>query len=558
MAGMIISRDLQFESYFLFLRTSISSYYHITTMRRISTLFVLLTGLIAVACHKDEVPQTDRARKLIKELLEKLDNAEVYAARKEREIDSVKAKLPGNTEEERIEIYSDLAKRYSKYNVDSSLVYTDKACELADAIGNDSLGYMARFQRVDLLSGAGFSTEARETLETIPREAMTGDLLNAYYYSWTEHYHNLYSSSSEPERYKKKYRNLYNIYRDSLLAVSDSTSQTYLHNMERKEARAGHFDEARRYNAIRMSMIEDHRSRDYARCLYDRYMIAYYYEGKTKPTDIEDLLQSAILEVEDCNYDIASLFRVESLLYDMNELNSAKKVSDFYYSSLRSLGSRQRLLDGEEQAIRINDRNARMLQKKNKDILLALILVALLVVALLVTSLIINNARVRITRLKDNLQRSGRLSKEYVGVVFQLYSSYIKRLDVFRTKIHSSLKKGQVEQVIELTSPLSDFASEERKELFHNFDSAFVDIFPNFVDTVNSCLKAEEKIVPKKTEILNNELRILALIKLGIEDSTEIADLLHSSVKTVYNLRSIIKARLAIPEEKFNKIISEL
>ena len=520
---------------------------------------LLMTSIaLALSCHKDEVPQTDRARKLIKELLEKLDNAEVYAARKEREIDSVKAKLPGNTEEERIEIYSDLAKRYSKYNVDSSLVYIDKACGLADAIGNDSLGYMARFQRVDLLSGAGFSTEARETLETIPREAMTGDLLNAYYYSWTEHYHNLYSSSSEPERYKKKYRNLYNIYRDSLLAVSDSTSQTYLHNMERKEARAGHFDEARRYNAIRMSMIQDHRSRDYARCLYDRYMIAYYYEGKTKPTDIEDLLQSAILEVEDCNYDIASLFRVESLLYDMNELNSAKKVSDFYYSSLRSLGSRQRLLDGEEQAIRINDRNARMLQKKNKDILLALILVALLVVALLVTSLIINNARVRITRLKDNLQRSGRLSKEYVGVVFQLYSSYIKRLDVFRTKIHSSLKKGQVEQVIELTSPLSDFASEERKELFHNFDSAFVDIFPNFVDTVNSCLKAEEKIVPKKTEILNNELRILALIKLGIEDSTEIADLLHSSVKTVYNLRSIIKARLAIPEEKFNKIISEL
>ena len=206
---------------------------------------LLMTSIaLALSCHKDEVPQTDRARKLIKELLEKLDNAEVYAARKEREIDSIKAKLPGNTEEERIEIYSDLAKRYSKYNVDSSLVYIDKACGLADAIGNDSLGYMARLKRVDLLSGAGFSTEARETLETIRREAMMGDLLNAYYYSWTEHYHNLYSSSSEPERYKKEYRNLYNIYRDSLLAVSDSTSQTYLHNMERKEARAGHHEES--------------------------------------------------------------------------------------------------------------------------------------------------------------------------------------------------------------------------------------------------------------------------------------------------------------------------
>lgn len=527
---------------------------------KIHRLLLLLAMTLALlpSCKRNAVLQTERSRKLIKELLETLDNADVYAARKEREIDSVKAKLPGNTEEERFDIYSDLAIRYSKYNVDSSLLYINKACELASALGNDSLSYTAKLRKVDLLSGAGFSTEASETLETIPRESMKGDLLIVYYNSWTEYYHNLYSGSGEPQIYQKEYRNRYNIYRDSLLTVTDSTSQIYLRNVERREARAGHFDEARRYNAIRMSMIDDHRSREYARCLYDRYMIAYYYEGKIKGSDIEDLLQSAILEVEDCNYDIASLFRVESLLYDMNEVNSAKKVSDFYYSSLRFLGSRQRLLDGGEQAIRINDRNSRMLQKKNNDILLALILVALLVVALLVTSLIINNSRVRIIRLKDNLQRSGRLSKEYVGVVFQLYSSYIKRLDVFRTKIHSSLKKGQVEQVIELTSPLGDFASEERKELFHNFDSAFVDIFPDFVDTVNSCLKPEEKIVPKKTEILNNELRILALIKLGIEDSTEIADLLHSSVKTVYNLRSIIKSKLAIPEDKFNKIITEL
>ena len=89
-------------------------------------------------------------------------------------------------------------------------------------------------------------------------------------------------------------------------------------------------------------------------------------------------------------------------------------------------------------------------------------------------------------------------------------------------------------------------------------DTVFVDIFPNYIETVNGCLKPEERIVPKKTETLNTELRILALIKLGIEDSTEIAELLHCSVKTIYNLRSSMKARLAIPEETFQKIISEL
>ena len=85
-----------------------------------------------------------------------------------------------------------------------------------------------------------------------------------------------------------------------------------------------------------------------------------------------------------------------------------------------------------------------------------------------------------------------------------------------------------------------------------------MDIFPDYVEVVNSCLKPAEKIVPKRTEILSNELRILALIKLGIEDNAEIASVLHCSVKTVQNLRSILKARLAISEKEFNTIISNL
>jgi DNA-binding NarL/FixJ family response regulator len=131
-------------------------------------------------------------------------------------------------------------------------------------------------------------------------------------------------------------------------------------------------------------------------------------------------------------------------------------------------------------------------------------------------------------------------------------------LDIFRTKINSCLRKGHTAQALELTSPSGEIASEERRELFNNFDRAFVVIFPDFIEVVNSCLKPEQRIVPKRTEILSNELRILALIKLGIKDNTDIAGMLHCSVKTVQNLRSILKARLAIPEEEFNSIISLL
>ena len=170
----------------------------------------------------------------------------------------------------------------------------------------------------------------------------------------------------------------------------------------------------------------------------------------------------------------------------------------------------------------------------------------------------INKYVTRVNALNEKLRMTSKMSKNYVGIVFQLYSSYIKQLGMFRSKIHTALKRGSVDLALELTSPSGESSSEERKMLFRNFDSAFIDIFPEFIEMVNSCLKPEEKIVPKKTEILNNELRILALIKLGIEDSKEIANLLHCSIKTVYNLRSNFKSRLSVSEDEFNHTISQI
>ena len=307
-----------------------------------------------------------------------------------------------------------------------------------------------------------------------------------------------------------------------------------------------------------MEGINDHKSRDYATCLYDRFMLAYHYEKNLTGEAVDDLLESAIIELENSDHDITSLLRVESLLHDIGEMMDAKKVSDYYYASMRQLGSRKRLLEGGETAMLINGQNLLLLQKKNNQFKIAIAFISLLAVALLVALLKINNSHRKISRLKDNLQQSGKISKEYVGVVFKLYSSYIRRLEAFRTKIYAALKRGNTEQALELTSPSKDLASEERRSLFRKFDGAFVDIFPDFIETVNSCLKPDSQIVPKKTEILNNELRIIALMKLGIKDNEEIANMLHCTVRTIYNLKAIFKSRLAVSMERFNRIISDL
>ena len=409
-----------------------------------------------------------------------------------------------------------------------------------------------------MLTIGGFYMAAAEILNSVPRKSLQGVLRVPYYNAWMSLYREVYSSSYEPDAFKKEYNDRYVEYRDSLICVADTMGVHYLRNMERKEAKAGNYAEARRYNAIRMANTPDQKSYAYATCLYDRFMISYHYEGKLKGEDVDDLLQAAIIELEYSNRDINSMLIVVTLLNDIGEVEDAKRVSDYYYASLLKFGSRKRLLECGEKAMVINEENFRMLQKKNNQFKLAILFISLMAVALLFALLKINSSRNKIIRLKDNLQQSGKISKGYVGVVFKLYSSYIKRLDAFRMKIYSTLKKGNIEQTLELASPSKDIISDERKNLFHHFDTAFVDIFPDFIETVNSFLKPEMKIIPKRTEVLNNELRILALIKLGIEDNEEIAEMLHCTVKTVMNLRAIFRARLAVPEERLNKAISEL
>ena len=522
------------------------------------SLLVLLILVLFLPCGGAEIPRTDRTDGLIRELLVKLDSTGIYAAIKEGKIDAQKSKLPGKSDVESSEICLRIAEEYFNFRIDSSMVYLEKAARFAERSAVDSLRYEVSIKKARVLSFAGLYNESREVLEGIPRSKMKGELLVLYYNSFSHLYHELYSNTGSSSGFHDEYVDTYNLYRDSLLSVADTASVLYIRSYEKKAARAGEFAEAIRCNSLRLSKIEDKRSGAYATCLYDRFLISYYYERNLTGEAVDNLLECAIIEVENCNRNIASLLRVEALLININEIESAKKVSDYYYASLLAFGSKKRLIDVIEQTIIINDSNLQLLRKKNKQIVAALVFISLLVIALFLILFVLNSSRLKIQRLKDNLQRSGRISRNYVGVVFKLYSSYIKRLDVFRTKIHSSLKRGNVEQALELTSPSGEVSSVERRELFHNFDVAFVDIFPDYIKTVNDCLKPEERIVPKKTEILNNELRILALNKLGIEDYAEIADLMHCSVKTVYNLRSVFKSRLAIPEDDFIRILSEL
>ena len=142
--------------------------------------------------------------------------------------------------------------------------------------------------------------------------------------------------------------------------------------------------------------------------------------------------------------------------------------------------------------------------------------------------------------LNTQLSEANRVKDEYVGRFLRLCSVYIDKLEDIRKKVTKRVKNRQYAELVELTRS-SEFTNKESNELYENFDTAFLQLFPTFVADFNALLKPDNRITQPDNNTLNTPIRIFALIRLGISDSSKIAEFLHYSVNTIYNYRANIK-----------------
>lgn len=157
---------------------------------------------------------------------------------------------------------------------------------------------------------------------------------------------------------------------------------------------------------------------------------------------------------------------------------------------------------------------------------------------------------------RRHLRQANHIKEEYIGHFLNLCSLYIEKLDNFRRTVNRKITAGQTEELLKLTKS-SQFAGMEQKEFYANFDNAFLHLYPDFVTEFNRLLQPEERFIMKPGELLNTELRIFAIIRLGIDDSSKIANFLHYSINTIYTYRNKVKNR-AINRENFEEEIMKI
>lgn len=447
----------------------------------------------------------------------------------------------------------EIYKEYQSYRCDSALHYLHRNLHWAQQRGERQRAEETRLELVYLMASTGMYQEAFELLGQVCRAALPHSLLPGYYRScWR-----LYSESgayTQDISFRRRYRQQAACYEDSLMQILAPDSPLYLERKEMRLAEAGHPKGALHVNDTRLEGVKPD-TPEYALVTYHRSRLYRLMENREE--EKRCLALSALTDIRLAITDHASLWNLAQLLYEEGDIERAYRYIRFSWNETNRYNARSRSLQTAGILSLIDLTYQAMQQKQSERLRLYLVLISALSLLLIGAVGYIYNqmkrlsaARTRLERANEQLESSNHIKEEYIGRFLNLCSVYIDRLDAYRRMVNKKITAGQTEELLKIVRS-RELADAGVKELYDNFDRAFLHLFPDFVEKFNDLLQPCERIVLRKGEMLNTELRIFALIRLGIDDSSKIAEFLRYSVNTIYNYRAKVKNKARISREDF-------
>ena len=454
----------------------------------------------------------------------------------------------------------EIYKEYKPYVCDSAIHYLRLNLDWAERNHRWEAAVETRLEFVFLMASAGLYEEAVELLNGVDRAALPVRLLPDYYKACHKLYMEL-SLYTLDAVFRERYLASAACYSDSLLQILPISSPLSLECREMREAISGRVDEALSINDMRLAATKPD-TPEYALVTYQRSL--HYRRLGDREAEKRCLALSALTDIRLCITDHASLWNLAQLLYEEGETELAYRYIRFSWEETNLYNARSRNIQTAGILSLIDLTYQAMREKQSDRLRLSLWLISALIVLLVVAMLFIYRQMKRLSVARNNLecaneqlQLSNNIKEEYVGRFMNLCSVYINRLDAYRRMVNKKVSAGQLEELQKMVRS-REMLEAGLKELHENFDTAFLHLFPGFVDEFNDLLQPEERIVLRKGELLNTELRIFALIRLGINDSSQIAEFLRYSVNTIYNYRAKMKNKARISREDFESQVLQI
>lgn len=305
---------------------------------------------------------------------------------------------------------------------------------------------------------------------------------------------------------------------------------------------------------------------------YAYYTLSLAYEAK-KDTDMEIyyLAQTALIDLNASVREYAALQKLARLVYQQGDPERAYNYVSCSMKDAVACNARLRFLEVTEFYPIIDkaysDKKA---QEKRLGRILTLSITGLAICLILLAFYLYHGLRKlslmrknlsksnkELVALNQQLQQTGKIKEVYIARYLDRCVSYLDKLEQYRRSLEKLAMASRIEDLFKAIRS-ADFLREERKNFYNEFDKSFLELFPNFIHDFNNLLNEDGKIEPKPGEILNTELRIFALIRLGVTDANRIAHFLGYSLATVYNYRSKIRNKAKGDKDNFEQEVMNL
>ncbi len=511
-------------------------------------------------------------KKSTEEILSELDNCikekAVFENQKTKRIQELTDRLHSKnlTDNERHELSSQLYHEYEAYKYDSAYCYARKSLQLAQKLNNPGHIFDATIQTAYCCLAAGLFKEVAEIVQSIDSTALDPERRISLYALLSKlHYDMAEFNAVEP--YTTDYWRQVDEYNRRIIALLGTDSIRAM-PFKLTMYRAQHnYRDAIAINQ-RMLTRNNMDERSYAMSAAGLGNL-YLLRGDTLEA-LPYIAQAAIADIRAAIKETTALCRLAEVLYTHEELDRAYAYAKLALDDANFYNARHRKLEVGHVLPIIDASRFNMIQHQNKQLMVFIVLISLLLVLLLGTIAIVlkqmkglRKARRLIQRqnsdlrqINEKLKEVDRIKDEYIGYFFSINSAYIDKIEDFQKLVNRKIVARQYDDLQKLFKG-SDI-QKERENMFSTFDRIFIKLFPDFVDRFNALFKPEDRIVLKSDEILTTEIRIFALIRLGVTENERIANFLNYSVNTINTYKTKVKNRSIVPNEQFEHKIMEI
>jgi hypothetical protein len=527
----------------------------------------LLLSLYVLALPSRAVEMYSGTDSLIQVLVKAVEEKESAVFERVGRIDALRKKLStADPNADVFPLYNRLFQENRKFIYDSAFKYATLMIRTAHREKNkERIGY-ARSQLGYILVSSGFFKEAFDTLMRVRVKYLPDSAKAEFYALVARGYYDL-AQFDDDSFYRRHYTDLGNVYTDSArsLCVPGSYYDLYLSRI--KNIKTENFAEALKDSEALRSLF----TLSWESQAVNFYDLSHAHLAMGRIDEgIEFLVHSAYADLKSATKETAAMHALARVLYERGEIDAAYIFIQQAREDALHYGARQRQLEISAVLPLIATAKLNSMDAQRRKWLIystALTILIILVVAFLfiifrqlrklkAAEQAISAANLQLLQTNRNLSEANQIKEEYIGYYFNINAEYLNKIEAFKKAIDQKVTARKFDDLRYIVDNIN--LKREREDLSYSFDRVFLNLFPDFVSTFNSFFKPEDQIVLKEGQLLNTELRIFALIRMGISDTDKIARILGYSVNTIYAYKNRLKSKSILPNEEFESRIMQI